>query len=211
MIPEAFWKGMSEREQYLFAQFYTALSAAIGKEHKGRAVEIVSDIRKYADKIYPETHEEGCELEGDHLPPGWTIKQEGDRVVVQHHLDGAGYAAEQEGPSGIAEAVLFRLASDLISRQEEVDEALGQIGALRAADARLRAAQDRVAELTAIAFPKDALITVRIGSDRQMHCTVRAHVTGRDAGHLRCMPERGKRTRASMRSIYWEHILSVAT
>ncbi|MCS8413320.1 hypothetical protein N0754_18625 [Pseudomonas aeruginosa] len=144
------------------------------------------------------------------IPAGWTIMQEGDRIVVQHQLDGAGYAAEQEGPSGIAEAVLFRLASDLISRQTEADEALGQIGALRAADARLRAAQDRVAELTAIAFPKDSLITVRIGTDRQMPCTVRAHVTGRDAGHLRCMPERGKRTRASMRSIHWAYILSVA-
>lgn len=141
----------------------------------------------------------------------WSISRIGPRVVVQHRLDGLGYAAAETGTSGIAETVLYRLVSDLINQQAETDQAADGIEAVRLAEAEMQAAQDRLAALIAVAFPADSLVTVRIGTDRKMPCTVRFHDSGRYAGFLRCMPERGKRSRASMRSIHWADVLSVSS
>ncbi|HCR1674449.1 hypothetical protein [Pseudomonas aeruginosa] len=48
------------------------------------------------------------------IPANWKIERTGERIIVQHLHNGAGYAASRAGESGIAEAVLFLLASDLV-------------------------------------------------------------------------------------------------
>ncbi|MNG32571.1 hypothetical protein D3C81_1237160 [compost metagenome] len=48
------------------------------------------------------------------IPANWKIERTGERIIVQHLHNGAGYAASRAGESGIAESVLFLLASDLV-------------------------------------------------------------------------------------------------
>ncbi|MBN0904411.1 hypothetical protein JTL94_42415, partial [Pseudomonas aeruginosa] len=39
------------------------------------------------------------------IPANWKIERTGERIIVQHLHNGAGYAASRAGESGIAEAV----------------------------------------------------------------------------------------------------------
>ncbi|WP_017519978.1 hypothetical protein ACQCLI_32085 (plasmid) [Pseudomonas nitroreducens] len=48
------------------------------------------------------------------LPQNWLIERTGERIVIQHQVNGAGYAASRTGASGIAESVLYLLAEDLL-------------------------------------------------------------------------------------------------
>lgn len=49
------------------------------------------------------------------LPQNWRIERTGARIVIQHQVNGAGYAASRTGASGIAESVLYLLAEDLLN------------------------------------------------------------------------------------------------
>jgi hypothetical protein len=49
------------------------------------------------------------------LPQNWRIERTGARIVIQHQVIGAGYAASRTGASGIAESVLYLLAEDLLN------------------------------------------------------------------------------------------------
>lgn len=56
------------------------------------------------------------------ISANWKFERTGERIIVQHLHNGAGYAASRAGESGIAESVLFLLASDLVGDGVVVQE-----------------------------------------------------------------------------------------
>lgn len=72
-----------------------------------------------AELVAAQESEDAAEQDrGIHLPIGWKIERSGERIVVRGP-DGAGYAAERAGDSGIAESVLYMLADALLSQSAD--------------------------------------------------------------------------------------------
>lgn len=74
------------------------------------------------------------------------------------------------------------------------------------AQEEVRARQDALTESVAKAFPIGVTVVVVDGAGRRMPCVVKHHVTGRDAGDMRCMPVNNRGRARSMRTVHWTQI-----
>ena len=66
----------------------------------------------------------GQDLSAPRVPEGWRIRRDGEVIVVTKRSLG-GYAAGEEGRSGIAESILYHLCNDLLTtatpEQKEIE------------------------------------------------------------------------------------------